>query len=45
MIRFRKSSNEWCFDLASFKKLDYGRICHQLGLRPSRPHKSARRGR
>lgn len=43
MTRFRRSTNEWCFTFEAFCALDYGKVCHQLGLRPSKPNKAARR--
>lgn len=42
MTRFRRSTSEWCFTLDAFRALDWAKVCHQLGLRPSQPNKGAR---
>jgi hypothetical protein len=43
MNRYRKSTREWCMDFATFKAADYGKLCQSLGLRPSKPHRPARK--
>lgn len=43
MIRQRRSTGEWVMDFATFRAMDFGKLCASLGLRPSKPHKS--RGR
>ena len=43
MTRYRQSTREWCFTFDAFRALDYGKVCQQLGLRPSKPNKPARR--
>jgi hypothetical protein len=39
MIRFRQSTHEWCMSFDAFRAMDYGKVCAQLGLRPSKPSK------
>ena len=41
MTRYRRSTREWCFTLDAFARLDFGRLCADLGLRPSRPRDPA----
>lgn len=43
MTRYRQSTREWCFDFHTFSKLDFGKVCAQLGLRPSKPNRPAAR--
>ena len=48
VIRFRKSSNEWCLSLETFKQLDFAKACKYVGLsateRPARRQRGRRRG-